>query len=90
MFQGRGESISSNPITASNPGSGTFQFAISSTDNGDATYSTPYTVTVNTTGSASGDATEIAAKINAAGVQNVSASVDASNRIVITHALGRN
>jgi hypothetical protein len=80
--------ISSNPITASNPGAGTFQFAVSSTDNGSAEYSTPYTVTVTTTGSATGDATEIASKINAAGIQNVSASVDASKRIVIEHALG--
>ena len=80
--------VTSNPITSSAPGAGTFQFAISSTDDGSAAYSTPYTVTVTTTGSASGDATLIAAAINAAGVQNVSASIDASNRLVITHAQG--
>lgn len=80
--------ISSNPITTTAPGAGTNQFAISATDDGSAAYSTPYTVTVVTTGSASADSTAIAAAINAANITNVSATIDASNRLVITHAQG--
>ena len=80
--------ITSNPITAAAPGAASSQFAISATDDGSAAYSTPYTVSVTTTGSASGDSTAIAAAINAANITNISASIDASNRLVITHSQG--
>jgi len=82
-------SISSNPITASAPGvTVASTFTISATDDGSAAYSTPVTVTVSTSGSASGDSDAIADAINTAGVTNVSASVDASNRVVIAHSQG--
>ena len=81
--------ITSNPITASAPGAGTYTFLVSSTDDGSAAYSTATQINASSlTGSASGDATIIAAAINAAGIQNVSASIDASNRLVITHSQG--
>jgi hypothetical protein len=81
--------ITSNPITTTAPGAGTNTFTISSTDDGSAAFSTPVTVSVTTNGtSASADADEIADKINAANVTNVTASVNSSNRVVITHAQG--
>ena len=79
--------VSSNPITASAPGAGTTTFLVSSTDDGSAAFSTAVQVSVTATG-ATGDADVIAGAINAAGVTNVSASVDASNRLVITHSQG--
>jgi hypothetical protein len=79
--------VTSNAVTASAPGAGTFTFLVSSTDDGSASYSTPYMVTVVTNGNTD-DASVIAGAINSAGVQNVSASVDASNRVVISHSQG--
>ena len=79
--------ITSNPV-GTTLGSTTHTFLMSSTSSGSAAYSTPYQANVTTVGSASADATAIAAAINASGVPHVSASVDSANRIVITHALG--
>ena len=80
--------ITSAAITAASPGAGTSTFTIASTNKGSANFSAATTVSVTTTGSASGDANLIAAAITSAGVANVSASVDASNKIVITHSQG--
>jgi hypothetical protein len=84
--------VRSAAVTSAAPGnssSATWTFTMSASVAGSATMSTPVTVTVPaTTGSASGDAILIASAITAAGVANVSATVDAQNKIVITHALG--
>ena len=80
--------ISSAIITGATPGAGTHNFTMSSTNKGSAAFSTPVTVNATTTGSASGDAEIIASAITSAGVANVSATVDASNRVVISHAQG--
>jgi hypothetical protein len=80
--------ISSAIITGTVPDAGTHNFTMSSTNKGSAAFSTPVTVNVTTTGSASGDAEVIASAITSAGVANVSATVDASNRVVISHAQG--
>ncbi len=80
--------ISSAIITGTVPDAGTHNFTMSSTNKGSAAFSTPVTVNATTTGSASGDAEVIASAITSAGVANVSATVDASNRVVISHAQG--
>lgn len=80
--------ISSAIITGAVPGAGTHNFTMSSTNKGSAAFSTPVTVNVTVTGSASGDAEVIASAITSAGVANVSATVDASNRVVISHSQG--
>ena len=80
--------ISSAIITGIVPDAGTHNFTMSSTNKGSAAFSTPVTVNATTTGSASGDAEVIASAITSAGVANVSATVDASNRVVISHAQG--
>ena len=80
--------ITSAAVTSANPGAGMWTFTMSGTDNGTSAFSTPVTVSVTTTGSASGDANLIAAAISAAGVEHVSASVNSANKIVINHAQG--
>ena len=81
--------ISSAIITNAVPGGvGLSTFTMSSTNKGSAAFSTPVTVSVTPTGSASGDANLIAAAITAANVPNVSATVDTSNRIIISHSQG--
>ena len=80
--------ISSAIITGTTPGAGTHNFTMSSTDKGSAAFSTPIVVNATTTGSASGDAILIAAAITSANVPNISAEVDASNRVVISHSQG--
>ena len=80
--------ISSAIITGTTPGAGTHNFTMSSTNKGSAAFSTPIVVNATTTGSASGDANLIAAAITSANVPNVSAEVDASNRVVISHSQG--
>ena len=84
--------IRSAVVTAAAPGNSTgtvWTFTMSASVKGSATMSTPVTVTVPATaGSASADAGLIANAITSAGVTNVSATVDAQNKIVISHALG--
>tara|TARA_B110000908_G_scaffold27289_1_gene31949 strand:+ start:118 stop:3432 length:3315 start_codon:yes stop_codon:yes gene_type:complete len=75
-------------ITAVSPGSGTNTFTLASSNKGSAVLSSATTVSVTTTGSASGDAELIAAAITSASVANVSATVNAANKIVITHSQG--
>ena len=80
--------ITSNAITGTSPGAGTFTFTIASTNKGSSAFSAPVTASVTTTGSATGDSVLIASAITSAASQNVSATVDASNRIVISHSQG--
>lgn len=78
----RSAKILSGTVTA-----GARSFTMSATDAGSQTFSSSVTVGVTTTG-ATGDADLVAGAINAAGLENVSASVDSQNRVVITHAQG--
>lgn len=80
--------IRSSKILSSTITAGTKTFTMSATDAGAAGFSSPAAaVTVTVTG-ATGDADLIAGGINSAGVENVSASVDSQNRVIITHAQG--
>ncbi len=63
---------------------GTYAFDIAETVPASATLSAAVTISVTTNGAAD-DADDIAGAINSAGLTNVVASVDASNRIVIEH-----
>jgi len=69
------------------PAGGTYSFSISESLVGSAALSAASIITVTTLGDAT-DAEVIASAINAAGLTNVSSSVDAQNRITISHALG--
>ena len=80
--------VKSAAITTTSPGAGTFTFTLSSSNKGSAAMSSATTVSVTTAGSASGDSDTIASAITAAGVANVSATVDASNKVVISHSQG--
>jgi hypothetical protein len=80
--------IRSAVITAISIGAATKTFTMSASVVGSATMSTPVTVSVTTSGSASSDAIAVASAITSAGVTNVSATVDAQNKVVISHALG--
>ena len=62
-------------------------FTIQETTVNSATYSAAKTVSFTATGAA-GDADRIAGAINSAGLVNVTAKVDAQNRVVISHKLG--
>jgi len=55
---------------------------------GSPTLAAPVTVSITTIGDAQDDADAIAAAINNANLQNVAASVDSQNRIVIEHTKG--
>jgi hypothetical protein len=79
--------ITSAAITASTFTSGTGDFTIQETVKGSATLSTPVNVSFSPTG-ATTDADALAGAINTAGLTNVTASVDAANKVVITHAIG--
>ena len=78
-------SITSSAITSI--ASATYNFTLSETRANTAAMSDPVTVTVATTG-ATTDADLLAAAINAEGLTNVVALVDAQNRVVIQHKLG--
>ena len=81
--------VKSAAITGTSPGAGgPFTFTMSSSDKGSAAMSTPVTVTISTTAGSTADAITIASAITSAGVANVSATVDAQNKVVITHATG--
>jgi len=62
-------------------------FTVQTTDNGSASFETAVTVSATYSGAAS-DATTMAGAINDANITNVTASVNAQNRVVIQHALG--
>jgi len=76
--------IVSDVITAGKVASSTYTFTISESTTNSATMSSPVTVQVVATGAAT-DADEIAGQINSAGLTNVVASVDGSNKVVIEH-----
>jgi hypothetical protein len=79
--------VTSSIIPVSGVAASTYTFTVSETLVNDANFTTPVQVSVITTGAAD-DADEIAGQINSAGLTNVTASVDAQNRVVIEHTLG--
>jgi hypothetical protein len=79
-------SVTSSAITASSISAGTYGFTLQETKPGVATY-TSKTMSVVATG-ATTDAELIADAINSAGFASVVASIDATNRIVISHSKG--
>jgi hypothetical protein len=89
----RRESVGKTSIRSSKIATGTISagsnrsFTIASTDNNVADFLSAVTVTVTPTG-ASTDAELIAAAITDANITNVTADVDAQNRIIISHAIG--
>jgi len=79
--------ITSAAVTASSFPAGAYTFEMAESLTGEDTYSAKFTVSF--TGAASvNDADTFADAVNAAGMTNVSASVDAQNRVTITHATG--
>jgi len=80
-------SVRGNKILAGTLTAGSRDFDISATDANSNAFSTPVTVNVTYTGTTT-DASDLAGAINAANIDNVSASVDSQNRVTITHALG--
>jgi len=79
-------SVTSAGITASSITSGTYGLTLAETSAGVSTYSSR-TISINATGAVA-DAEEIANKINSAGFTNVVASIDATNRVTISHSKG--
>ena len=79
--------ITSSAITTGTIGAGAHQFTIAETTVGSSTLSATKTINVTCNGT-SDDAETIVEGINGAGFENVSASVDASNRVVIAHSKG--
>ena len=77
--------ITSSAVTTGMFASGPHQFGIAETTVGSSTLSATKTVTLTLDGT-SGDAETIAEGINGAGLTNVTASVDAQNRVVIAHS----
>mgnify|MGYP001181095661 CR=1 FL=1 len=78
--------VSAKVISGSVP-AGTKSFTVQATDNATASYSVAKTVSGIYTGAVS-DATVLASAINDAGIENVSATVNAQNKVTISHALG--
>ena len=76
-------SITSSAVTTQ-ASSGAITFTLQESIVGSATLGSAVTVTGTATGAAT-DADVIAGAINTAGLTNVSASVDSSNRVVISH-----
>ena len=79
--------ITGNKIIAGSISSGSQSFTVQTTDNGSASFETAKTVNETYTGAVS-DAALLAGAINNANITNVTASVDATNKVSITHALG--
>jgi len=76
--------ITSEAVTSSSLTAGTFGFTMAESDPTKAEIQTGKALSVTATGAAS-DADLIADAINGAGFENIVASVDASNRVVIEH-----
>ena len=79
--------ITSSAVTASSLTAQSYGFQMAESDPTKAAIQTGKALSVTATGAAS-DADLIADAINAAGFENIVASVDASNRVVITHSAG--
>ena len=78
---------SSTSTTTTFASSTTYTFTMAESLQGKATLSSSKTITITGTGS-SADATTLAGLINAAGFINITASVNASNQVLINHKLG--
>ena len=79
-------SVTSTAVTANSISAGTYGLTLAETSAGVSTYSSR-TISINATGAVA-DAEEIANKINSAGFTNVVASIDATNRVTISHSKG--
>ena len=79
--------VTSNKIIAGSISGGTSTFTVASTDNNQLAFNTPVTVSATYTGAVS-DAGVLAGAINTANIENVSATVTATNQVSISHALG--
>ena len=79
--------ITGTKIVSGSISSGTSTFTVQSTDNNQLAFNTAVTVSGVYTGAAS-DASVLASAINDANIENVSATVNAQNKVVIQHALG--
>ena len=79
--------ITSSKIIAGSISAGTSTFTVASTDNSQLAFNTAITVSGTYTGAVA-DATVLAGAINNANIENVSATVNAQNKVTITHALG--
>ena len=77
--------VTSSKVIAGTCSAGTKTFTVASTDNGQAAFSTPITVTAVVDGTIT-DADTIAAAITSANIENVTADVDSQNRITISHS----
>ena len=78
--------VTSSAVTTQ-ASSGTASFTLQESIVGSATLASAVTISQAVDGDA-GDADHIAGAINSAGLTNVSASVDSSNRVVISHSKG--
>lgn len=79
--------ITGGKIISGSLSSGNQTFTVQTTDNGSLNFEDAVTVSASYTGAAS-DATVLATAINNANITNVSATVNAQNKVVISHALG--
>ena len=79
--------ITSNKVVDQLAAASNVQFAIQETKVNRETFADPVKISFQANG-ASGDADDMAAAINAAGFTNVTATVDAQNRVVISHKTG--
>jgi len=79
--------ITTAKIISGSISAGSKSFTIQATDNATPSYGAVSTITGTYTGAVS-DASVLAAAINDAGVENVSATVNAQNKVSISHALG--
>tara|TARA_B100002019_G_scaffold83710_1_gene72250 strand:+ start:4335 stop:7697 length:3363 start_codon:yes stop_codon:yes gene_type:complete len=79
--------ITGAKIIAGSISSGTASFTVQSTDNSQLAFNAAVTVSGTYTGAAS-DANVLAGAINDANIENVTATVNAQNKVVISHALG--
>jgi len=78
-------SVTGKKILAATITSGSRTFTVASTDAGQAAFNAAVTVTAVTNGTIT-DADTIAAAITGANIENVTADVDSSNRVIITHS----
>ena len=79
--------ITGAKIIAGSISSGSASFTVQSTDNSQLAFNAAVTVSSTYTGAAS-DANVLAGAINDANIENVTATVNAQNKVVISHALG--
>ena len=80
---------SSEKVTGTTLGAGTYKIAIAETKVNSNVFTTPKVATVTINNAAtSGVADDVAGGINGAGLTNVTAEIDAQNRIVLGHATG--